>query len=426
MSAAASSGRGAPPPGCPVLAGYDPLDPAELRDPYPGFRRARAEAPVFYDEKYGFWTVTRYEDVVAVLADETSFSNAAAIPMPLPPEDLRERMPVYPFETALLFLDHPEHRPARRMVQEPFVPRRLKEREPLIRRRAAGLLSAREDRLIDFRNDYAIPLALTVSGDLVGVPEADWPMLVDAVYGAFEIARIESGVVNDPARIRELAEEQARYWDYLVALAEERRTHPTGDFSSVLAAQVDPDDGSRLAAQEIAAHINTMFGGGFETSGQLLTWGVYAILKHRDQWELLKSDPSLLPGAVEECVRYRTVTKRIFRTVIRDVEVGGVEIPAGSLLALSLASANHDETVFDDPERFDIRRSPSPHNVTFGRGMHFCLGAPLAKAQLRITLEELMDLAPDARVVAEDEMSWKPDYRLEMVESLFVDLGPLA
>jgi cytochrome P450 len=284
------------------------------------------------------------------------------------------------------------------------------------------LLRSGSDHRIDVRNDYAVPLALTVSGDLVGVPQADWPMLVDAVYGAFEIARIESGVVSDPLRIRELAEQQASYWDYIVALADERRRNPTDDFSSVLAAQVNPDDGSHLSAQEIAAHINTVFGGGFETGGQLLTWGVYAILKHRDQWELLKADPSLLPSAVEECVRYRTVTKRIFRTTTDDVEVGGVTIPNDALVALSLASANHDETVFDDPERFDIRR-PIGRNLAFGRGMHFCLGAPLAKVQLRITLEKLIELAPDAELVDEEAITWKPDYRLDAAESIYVDLG---
>ena len=133
------------PPGCPVLAGYDPLDPAELRNPYPGFKRARDEAPVFF-EKYGFWTITRYDDVLAVLNDDEHYSNKLAIPMPLPPEDLRDRMPVYPFMTALLFKDNPEHRAARTMVQEPFIPRRLKQREPRIYSRAQELITQREDR----------------------------------------------------------------------------------------------------------------------------------------------------------------------------------------------------------------------------------------------------------------------------------------
>ena len=158
-----------------------------------------------------------------------------------------------------------------------------------------------------------------------------------------------------------------------------------------------------------------MLGAGFETSAQLITWGMHSMLSHPDQWELLKSDRSLLSSAVEECVRHRTVTKRIFRSAKVDVEVGGVTIPEGSLIALSLASANHDESTFGNPEEFDIRRPPIPGNLTFGRGMHFCLGAPLSKTEMRITLETFLDHAPGAKIIEDRELEWKPDYRLEAV-----------
>ena len=124
--------------GCPVLAGYDPLDPHELVDPFPSYARARSEAPVFFSEEYGFWTVTRREDILAIVRDTERFSNKMAIPMPEPPEGIRERMPKYPFATALLFLDDPEHQPARAMVQAPFTPKRLRALEPLVRSCAAG------------------------------------------------------------------------------------------------------------------------------------------------------------------------------------------------------------------------------------------------------------------------------------------------
>ncbi len=421
-----TSGTSAPGAGgerrCPILAGYDPLDPAELRDPYPGFARARREAPVFYEEQYGFWTVTRQEDVLAVLADDVRFSNRLAIPLPLPPEDLRERMPVYPFARALLFMDDPEHRPVRMMLQEPFVPRRLRAREPRIRARAQELLSASRDREIEFLRDYAVPLALTVIGDLVGVPEPDWPMLHEAVNASFQIARIAGGVPAEPGEMRELSERLADYWEYLCNFAQERRLRPTDDFSSVLAAQTNPEDGSHLTNDQIAAQIETMLGAGFETSAQLLTFGVRSMLGDRDQWELLKSDRSLLPGAVEECVRHRTVTKRIFRITNTEVQIGGVTVPGEALVALSLASANHDDVVYEDPERFDIRRAE--RNLTFGRGKHFCLGAPLAKIEMGITLETLLDLAPEARIADDQELEWKPDYRLEALAGLRVDLGP--
>jgi cytochrome P450 len=408
--------------GCPVLAGYDPLDPSELQDPYPGFRRARLEAPVFFEEKYGFWTVTRQEDVLSVLADDVRFSNRLAIPLPLPPEDLRDRMPVYPFARALLFMDDPEHRPVRMMLQEPFVPKRLRAREPRIRARAAELLTDRPDRQIEFLREYAVPLALTVIGDLVGVPEPDWPMLHEAVDASFQVARIAGGAPAEPGEMRVLSERLADYWEYLCNFARERQQRPTDDFSSVLAAQTNPDDGSQFTADQIAAQIETMLGAGFETSAQLLTFGVRSMLGNRDQWELLKSDRSLLAGAVEECVRHRTVTKRIFRITNTDVAIGAVTVPEGALVALSLASANHDDAVYEDPERFDIRRAQ--RNLTFGRGKHFCLGAPLAKIEMGITLEMLMDLAPDAQIAEDQELEWKPDYRLEALTSLRLNLGP--
>lgn len=375
---------------------------------------------MFFDEKYGFWNVTRHEDILSVLRNEECFSNRSAIPMPLPPEDLRDRMPVYPFETALLFKDDPDHRRNRLMVQAPFVPRRLREREPRIRQRADELIGAAlPSGRMDFLAEFALPLALTVIGDLVGVPEEDWPMLERAVTGAFQIATIESGLVPD-GDVRPLAEEQADYWQYLCELAEERRRRPTDDFSSVIAGEVNPDDGSSLSAAEIAGLINTMLGAGFHTSAQLMTSAVHAILGHRDQWELLKSDRSLLPGAVEECARYRSSVKRIFRLATTDVEIGGVTVPEGGLVALVLASANRDESVYGDAaDRFDITRGGT--NLTFGRGMHHCLGASLTKTELRITLETLLDRAPDARL-ADQDLVRPPDVRLDTLESLHLEL----
>jgi cytochrome P450 len=146
-----------------------------------------------------------------------------------------------------------------------------------------------------------------------------------------------------------------------------------------------------------------------------------SMLENRDQWELLKADRSLLSRAVEECVRHRSIVKRNFRVALADVEVGGVTIPEGALVAISGQSANRDETAFPDPDRFDITRQMD--NVTFGRGMHFCLGAPLSKLEMRITLEALMDLAPDIRLVEGQEIQYKNDIRMHSVVAMHVDLG---
>jgi cytochrome P450 len=405
--------------GCPVLSGYDPLDPAELRDPYPSIARAHREAPVFYSEQYGFWSVTRHADVLAILRDTERFSNRMAIPMPLPPEEVRDRMRVYPSATSLLFMDDPEHGPARKMVQAPFTPRRLREMEPMIRARAEELLRVDDpDRRLEFVRGYATPLALVVIGHIIGVPEEDFPLLERAIRA---MNRIHSNAYGED-EIQVLAREMLTYWEYLCALVEERRRDPRHDFSSVLANWVS-EDGSSPGTDEIASHINTILGAGFETSAQMMSFGIRSMLEHRDQWELLKSDRSLLPTAVEECVRHRTLIKRNFRVTLTDVEVGGVLIPEGSLVAIMPAAANHDETAFPQPDRFDITRSEP--NLTFGNGMHYCLGAPLSKLEMRITLETLLDLAPDMQRVADQEIEYVPHLILDGMEAMLVDLGPV-
>lgn len=403
--------------GCPVVSGYNPLDPQELCNPFPTYAEFREETPVFYSEELGFWSVTRRDDVLDIIRDTERFSNRMAIPMPLPPEHMRDRMPRYPFATALLFLDDPEHRPARQMVQAPFTPKRLRTMEPMIRERAEALLRPDDpNRCLDFVGDYAVPLALVVIGDIIGVPEEDFPLLERAIQGAFRIA---SGSCGEEEALH-LAEGQLQYWEYLCSIVEDRRKNPKDDFSSVLS-EYQNEDGSKPTTDEIAAHINTILGAGFETSAQMMTFGMQAILEHRDQWDLLKSDRSLLPRAVEECVRYRTVIKRNFRVTNTDVEVGGVRIPEDSLVAIMNASANRDDSAFPEPDRFDITRETD--NLTFGRGKHFCLGAPLSKIEMRMTLETFMDLAPDARVVEDQALEYKQDMRIDGLRALELDLG---
>jgi cytochrome P450 len=401
---------------CPVFEGYDPHAPSELSDPFPSYARARSSVPVFYSEAEGFWSVARREDVLEVLRDTQRFSSRNSIPMPLPPSEFRDRMPRYPFATALAFLDGPAHHSARKLVQAPFTPRRLQQIEPILRNHAVQMLRPEDpDRYLEFVNDYAFPVALVVIGDIIGVPARDFPLLRRSIEGAFRLA---SGSLRED-EVADLARGQLEYWEYLCALVEERRIRPRDDFTSVLASHVSADE-CEPSNGEIAAHINTVLGAGFETSAQMMAFGVKALLEHQDQWELLQRDRTLMSTAVEECVRYRSVVKRTFRVTTEDVEINGVRIPEGALVALLHASANRDAVAFPEPDRFDISRKAD--NLTFGRGTHFCLGAPLSKMEMRVTLETLIDLAPDARF-ADMNIAYKPDIRVDAMEALHLDLG---
>jgi cytochrome P450 len=406
---------------CPVLADYDPLDPAELRDPFPSYARARREAPVFYLEQYGFWSVARRADVLAILRDNERFSTSQAIPLPLPPADVRDRMPVYPVARILFLRDAAEHGPARRMLQAPFTPKRLRALTPMLRTHAEALLRPQDpDRRIEFMTQYATPLALAAVGEIMGVPENDYPMLQRAQAGA---VRINSGLLaEDGDEAHAVAQGQLEFWEYLHAITESRRAAPRGDFSSVLA-NTRNEDGSTPTPDEVAANLATILFAGFHTSAQLMCFAVKALLEHRDQWELLLSDRSLMPTAVEECLRYRGGLRRIFRIAVSDVEIGGVPIPGGSVVSGLLQSCNHDESTFPDPERFDITRKVD--NLTFGRGRHFCVGAPLARLELRVTLETLLDLAPDMRLAAGQVLGYPEHLVADMLDGLELDLGPV-
>jgi cytochrome P450 len=343
------------------------------------------------------------------------------MPFPNPPEEVRHRLPtkngevVYPSALTPLVMDGSDHQRARKMIQAPFTPRALRAREPMIRQIAERLLPEAASSRIDLVNDYALPFALEVVSRIVGVPGSALPVIRRGIDSMFLLNGL---ALTDEDEVLAAAEELAEYWECLTAVASDRITNPVDDFASVIAHT--EAEGVKPTLQEVTAHLHSLIGPGFETTAQAITHGLANLLAHRDQWELLKSRQDLLDSAVMEMLRYRTVAKLIFRQATRDVIIGGVAIPEGAMLALSLASANRDERCYDDPNSFDITRSAD--NLALGRWKHFCVGAPLAKIELRVTLETLIGRFPDATVVPGQTLSWRRDIRIDALNTLLVAL----
>jgi cytochrome P450 len=422
-----SSGETTLSPGCPWHPDYDVFAPEELRDPYPSFKRARQESPIFYSESQRAWLVARQQDVLAVLRDTERFSSRSAQPVPLePPAEVRGRFPVnkegrhvYPSALTLLLMDDPEHRASRSVIQGAFTPRNVRAREAAIRATATGLFDRADDGRIDFVASYSLPLALDTVCGIVGIPVARQPLVRKAIEAMFSLlVGPLSRADADRDEVVAAASLMADYWEFLCELAGDRRANPREDYASVIAATPGPE-GDLPSVAEIALHVHSIVGPGFETTVSAMTYGVALLLTHRDQWELLRADRSLIDSAITEILRYRTVVKRITRFAKTDVEVGGVRIPQGAVVALLLGSANRDEDVYEDPEAFDITRRGD--NLAFGKWTHFCLGAPMARMEMKVTLEILLERFPGARI-PDQPLTWRQDSKFDGLNRLDIDL----
>lgn len=346
-------------------------------DPHPHFQWMREHAPFYWDAAGQVWGVARYADVLAVSKDPETFCNR---------EGIRPDAPSMPF---LINLDDPLHKRRRNLVNRGFTMRRVAEREPRIRGICVSLIErARERGRFDFVADVAAWLPLIVIGDMLGVEEADHERLLrwsdDMVLG--------SGALT-PERMERAQGAFEEYRAYQRGVIADRRAKPPQpDLVSVLVhAEID---GERLTDEELLMESLLILIGGDETTRHVISGGMYQLLIHPDQRRRLADDPATIPTAVEEMLRWVTPIQNMARTATRDVELRGASIRKGDKLLLLYPSANRDAAVFDDPFTFDVARSPNEH-LAFGYGAHFCLGASLARLELRILFEEVLARMPD-------------------------------
>jgi hypothetical protein len=361
---------------------FDPFDYAFHEDPYPLYRRLRAEAPVYWNEELGFWALARHADVLAGFKDWERFTNTGGISL-----EVGELSADSTAVLSILAMDPPRHDRIRALVSKGFTPRRVADMEPSIRALAVRWLErVRDAGRCDFVADFAGRLPMDVVSEMLGVPESDR----DELRGWSDtVLHREEGVRGVPAEGVAASNRLLEYFGRMVA---ERRRRPGDDLASALcAAELD---GEKLSVEDIIAFLYLLIIAGNETTTKLLANAVYWLQKHPPARKEVSENPALVPQWVEETLRFDNSTQLMARTVSADFDYRGHAMRRGQKVLLLIGSANRDEAVFPSPDVFDLHRDTSAH-LSFGRGTHFCLGAALARLEAKVSLEEVLRRIPD-------------------------------
>jgi len=344
-------------------------------DPYPTYRRLRDEAPLYRNERLGFWALSRHDDVLAGFKDTAHLSNADCVSLD------RALDGAAADRASFLAMDPPRHDEMRGLVARGFTPKRVADLEPHIR----AIATAHIDRFIergacDFIREFAGPLPMDVVSELLGVPAEDRDRLRALAETLLHRA---DGVAGIPPAAADAARSITAYFRDLVVA---RRGQPGSDLASaLLAAELD---GARLSERDVIAFLFLMIIAGNETTTKLLGNALYWLWRNPVARDAVRADPALVPGWVEETLRYDSSTQMLARTVRGGVTFHGRTLPHGDRVLLLIGAANRDERAFPDPDRFDVGRDASAH-LAFGRGTHFCMGAALARLEARVALEEV-------------------------------------
>jgi cytochrome P450 len=367
---------------------YDPYDADIDTDPYPVWKRMRDEAPLYYNEKWDFYAVSRYDDVEKGLLDWETYRSGRGSILEL----IRADFDIPSF--AILFEDPPEHHCHRAVLSRVFTPKRMNDLEPKVREYCRRSL----DPLVgsgsfDFIADIGAPMPMAVIGYLLGIPEQDQQAIKE---------HLDQGLRLQEGREGEFTASDmgtgAMFADYV----EWRVKHPSDDLmTQLLNAEFEDETGThrKLTRDEVLTYVNLLAGAGNETTTRLIGWTGKLLAEHPDERRAVAQDRSLLPGAIEEILRFEAPSPVQARYVAADVEHYGHTITEGSIMLLLNAAANRDERHYEDPDRLDVRRNEGRH-LSFGFGIHLCLGAALARLEGRVALDEVLNRFPD----------WEVDY----------------
>jgi len=396
--------------------GFAPNDLGFIADPYPAYAELRGRTPVVLDEPTDHWLVSRYEDVNTLLRDRRfsrtyhHLANDEEMGRPSAPE---WHAPFwYLVRSGILDMEPPDHTRVRRLVSKAFTPPMAEGLRPHVQR----LMDENVDLVagggeIDLIPSIAEPLPVAVIAQLLGIPDEDRHLL--RPWSADICRMYELAPTEEDARVAIRA--CVEFSDYLRQLSRLRRADPREDLISGLAQVVD--DGERLTEDELIGTCVLLLNAGHEATVNVTGNGWWSLFRYPDQLRRLRADPSLVPRAIEELMRFDTPLQMFERWVLEDVEICGVDVPKGAELGLLFGSANHDPAVFERPDELDLGRDPNPH-LAFGAGVHFCLGAPLARIELETSFATLLRRFPRMELV--QEPAWKPNYIIRGLEALRV------
>jgi cytochrome P450 len=376
-----------------------------MQDPYPLLRQLREEDPVHWSDSIGGWILTRYDDIVITFKDTAHFSNEGRLAKAvayLPPETRAEfkTFESHYQQKSLIHSDPPDHTRLRALVTKAFNARVVEGMRPRMQEVVNEVFDAAQQAgKLDIINELAIPLPVTVLAEILGVPKADVHLFKDWADGLLAF----QGVNKPPVHVLRRSQESILGMrEYLGDLLKDKLHHPGQDLLSELAAA--ESEGEKLSETELVNTCITLLVAGHETTTSLIGNGTWALLNFPDQWQRLKDDPSLLVSAIEEILRFESPVARQPRLMKQDAEMGGKTLRAGEMLFQMLNAANRDPAYFTDPDRFDIGRQKNRH-IAFGLGVHFCVGALLARTEGQVVFSTLVARFPNIRLVHE-----KPDW----------------
>lgn len=389
---------------------WNPLDPEFAKDPFAFYARARREAPVFHSPLFNVWVITGAKEIVEVTRDPARFSSVHNMTPVVPLSQEAEALLKDGYDvfrtSGLINNDPPSHTRVRALFSQAFTPRRIALLEPMVRaitnELVDDLVTAGEADLV---SQFSYPLPIRVIGDMMGIPRADLPQMK---RWTDDFMWLLGGQESEEKRIERVRGIVA-WGRYCQAMIEDRRRSPRDDLTTgMVEARVD---GESFTVAEIIQQMVILFIAGHETTTNALGTTVFSLLQQPETWHALGGDPDRFLSAFEEGVRFHSPVQCEPRSATADVELGGVTIPQGGRLHLAYVSANRDETEYESPDKFNIYRENANRHFGFGYGVHFCVGAPLARIEGRVGLEILRARLPNLRLA--------PDYRPEYEMNLF-------